>query len=358
MNDPFAYYKKKSVRRGFFEYEDHAPSSFLRETRFEVNREKGKGWGKMLQINSGLYVGLSDFQLKERPESFHYQLMAPMQFNILLSGHFDLQLPGKPRQVVSPGAIWFGHGHQKQMVYSQYHDDAIRAISIGLPARFAETWLGNYGGELTRGLERLILQKSKVSNSTGQNFFPLAEGVRPSTGVMHTARELLLTEHQTVFGKLHFESLALELLAQLLTLQTDQKCTMEKECPKSKPAVEMAVDILRQEWAAPPTISSLARRVGSNECYLKKDFRHWTGRSIGQYISELRMSNALELLATGRHSILEIAYTVGYSNPSQFSAAFKRFYGKAPSRYLSDAHTQTFVIKKAPCQEISTIARM
>ncbi len=59
------------------------------------------------------------------------------------------------------------------------------------------------------------------------------------------------------------------------------------------------------------------------------------GISIGQYIRELRMGRALELLTTHRYSILEIAHAVGYSNPSQFSAAFKKFYGKAPTWYFS-----------------------
>ncbi len=67
MNDAFAYYKKQSIRHGLFGPEDCPSSSFLRETRFKVNEEKGRGWGKMLQMNSGLYVGLSSFQVNSQP---------------------------------------------------------------------------------------------------------------------------------------------------------------------------------------------------------------------------------------------------------------------------------------------------
>ncbi len=290
----------------------------------------------MLQMNSGLYVGLSNFQLKERPAPSYYQMIAPIQFTVLLSGHFDVQLPGKSRQTLGPGAVWFGQNHQADLVYSQHHSDTMRAISIGLPESFVKTWLGNQGGETTRGLERLLCGKSAAQNGQNPYLFPLAEGIHPTARPMQTARELLLTEHQTVFGRLHFESLTLELLAQLLTLETSREFPLSIECRSNKSAVEMAVDILREEWAAPPTISSLARRVGTNECYLKKGFRCQTGRSIGQYIRELRMNNALELLETGNYSMLEIAYAVGYANPSQFSAAFKKFYGETPSRYLAE----------------------
>ncbi len=333
-NDSFTYYEKESARLGIFGCKDCTSSPFLRETRFEVNQEKGKGWGKMLQVNSGLFVGLSNFQLKERPELSHYRLMAPIQFNVLLSGHFDLQLAGKPKQTVGPGAVWFGHNQKDQIVYGQHHSGTICAVSIGLPAKFAETWLGNYNDKATRSLERLVTGKSGARTAKHRHLFPLAGGMRPSTRLMQTARDLLFTEHQTIFGKLHFESLALELLAQMLELNDGQTCNSATECRNHKLAVDEAVDILRQEWAAPPTISSLARRVGTNECYLKKGFRNQTGRSIGQYIRELRMSNALELLASQKYSMLEISYAVGYANPSQFSAAFKRFYGETPSRYL------------------------
>ncbi len=334
MDDGFWDYEKESLKLGLFGCEGHVSSSFLHETHFTVNRDKGQGWGKMLQINSGLYMGLSSYQLKERPESLVYRLMGPVQFTILLSGHLDLQFPGKSRKTVGPGDVWFGHRPEEEMIYSQPHNDNICAVSIGLPATFVETWLGNYSDKMVKNLDRLISGKSGGSTANHHNFFPLAEGVDSSTRLMQIARGLLFTEHQTICGKLHFESQALEFLAQLLTLQSARTFVAAKEYPKNKPAVEMAVEILRQEWTSPPTISSLARRVGTNECYLKKDFRSQTGKSIGEYIRELRMNKALELLTTGRYSILEIANAVGYSNPSQFSAAFKKLYGEAPSYYV------------------------
>ncbi len=330
MNDGFWDYEKESLKLGLFRCEDHVSSSFLHETHFSVNQDKGQGWGKMLQINSGLYVGLSSYQLKERPEPFVYRLMAPAQFTILLSGHFELQLPGQSRKTVGPGDVWFGHRPEEEMICSQSHNDNICGVSIGLPEKFIETWLGNYSDKMVNNLDRLISGKSGDRHS----FFPLAEEVGSSTRLMQIARGVLLTEYQTIWGKLHFESLVLELLAQLLTLESAQTFATAREYPRNRPAVEMAVEILRQEWASPPTVSSLARRVGTNECYLKKDFRSQTGKTVGEYIRELRMNKALELLTTGRYSILEIASAVGYSNPSQFSAAFKKLYGEPPSYYV------------------------
>ncbi len=167
--------------------------------------------------------------------------------------------------------------------------------------------------------------------------FPILPGMPPSTRLMQAAKELLVTEHHTICGKLHFEALALEVLTQILDLQSRQAEPQTKLRNKNNSMVATAVDILRTEWISPPTISALAKRVGTNECYLRKGFRSQTGMSIGQYILELRMARAMELLETARHSVMDIALAVGYSNPNHFSAAFKKFYGNVPSRYLSES---------------------
>ncbi len=334
MDDTFAYYEEESLRLGFFEHRDSLPSNFFRETQFKLNQEKGSGWLKMVQIDNGLYVGLCDYQLNQRLESVQYKLIFPVQFNIMLSGYFELQLPGEPAQLVGPGDIWFGHNHEEQIMCSQHHENNICGLSIGLPSSLLETWLGDYDGETNKGLERLISGKSCPITSKATHLFPLARSLHSSTELMRSTRELLMTEHRTIFGKLHFESLVLGILAQLLTLGNEHERSVGQG--ENRLAVDTAADILRSEWISPPTISSLAKRVGTNECYLKKGFRHQIGMSIGQYIRELRMSKALELLETGKHSVMDIALAVGYTNPSHFSAAFKKFYGKVPSRYLSE----------------------
>ncbi len=333
MAEAFTHYEKESLRIGFSGCRDHVLSPFSRGTRLEMNPEKGQGWAEMLQIDNGLYVGLCDYSLKENHESLHGGMIMPVQFNLLLSGHFDVQFPGMGKRTIGPGDIWFAQKYQQQTIFSQPQNDTIRGLSIGLPARLIESWLGNYEGEAVRGLEQLIAGKCQSRTTANPNIFPLMQAMPLSTRLMQTANELLLTEHQTIFGKLHFEALVLEVLAQILTLEGRRN----KPCTKTRSAIDTAVDILREEWSAPPTISSLAKRVGTNECYLKRGFRGKTGMSIGEYIRHLRMGNALELLKKGGHTITEIAFAVGYTNPSHFSAAFKKFYGKTPSRFLSRA---------------------
>lgn len=76
-------------------------------------------------------------------------------------------------------------------------------------------------------------------------------------------------------------------------------------------------------------ISDLAAAVGLSESKLRSGFRHRFRQSPLRLQLELRMRKAWVLLETGRQ-VAEVAYEVGYEHPSNFSAAFARFYGRAP----------------------------
>ncbi|PID55562.1 hypothetical protein CSB45_15380, partial [candidate division KSB3 bacterium] len=330
------YNEKESQQVGFSMCTEQPASHFNRGIRLELSPEKGEGWAEMLQIDNGLDVGLCNYRLKKCLEPIHFSMITPVQFTILLSGRFDVQVQDEVTQTIGPGDIWFGHNHQQQVIYSQSHNDTtICGLTIGLPAQLIERWLGNYSDGITRGLERLLSHRSRAGSATDRNLFPLVKGMRESAGLIRMARKLMAADHQTILDKLHFESLALELLAQLSTLEEKPTNCQLESWGNNTAFVDNAVDILRQEWGTPPSISSLAKRVGTNECYLKKGFRDKMGMSIGEYICELRMARALDLLETGKHTVTETALAVGYNNLSHFSIAFKKFYGKSPLRYLS-----------------------
>lgn len=77
------------------------------------------------------------------------------------------------------------------------------------------------------------------------------------------------------------------------------------------------------------TVAELAAAVGLNECRLREGFRHRFNRSPHRLLLEARMQKAWHLLETGCR-VAEAAYAVGYEHPSNFSAAFSRFFGRAP----------------------------
>ncbi len=311
-------YYKKTASKTFFVHNKQPKYRFFHGSRMEMDKKMGRGWSEMLCIHSGLYVEMADFCLKHRMET-RGNMQPPLYLSILLSGHCEFQIPGRAKQRATLGDIWFIHAPLEQELRIKLPDENISTVSIGLPRE-----------------EKLILGHS-ASKKNGQQAIPLLKGLQRSSAFMRMSRELLYTERRTYAANLRFESLALNLLSQILSLEAPDKDCLREKTGKVKAVVDEVVDILHREWNDPPTISTLARRVGSNECYLKQWFRQQTGMTIGEYIREQRMKKALEMIETGKYSITATAFFVGYSNPGHFSEAFKKFYGHLPSYYLPRA---------------------
>jgi AraC-like DNA-binding protein len=300
--------------------------------RMELPAGRGSGWAEMIQIDRGLGVGLCDYQLDHPIAGGYFDVGVALGFNLLLSGGCDIIVPetGK-RTSVRGGDLWVRHGPIGNIRYVQPSGCVVRGMSIELPSALVEAWLDGAPDELARTLETLMHHAGQADDGSLQGFFPLARPPQNISSITRTATRLLATSRDTICGELQFESLVLDLLAQILSRSFPIRPDRQS---RRRSAVDEAVDILREEWDAPPTIAALARRVGLNECYLKAEFRQRTGLTIGEFVRKLRMEKALELIESGENSILQVALSVGYSNPSHFSAAFKRFYGRLPSSYL------------------------
>lgn len=98
-------------------------------------------------------------------------------------------------------------------------------------------------------------------------------------------------------------------------------------------AIKRAHDILQKNYDNPPTIRALSKTVFLNEQKLKAGFLKLYHTSIGEYINNLRMSVAANLLSTTDLSIEEIAHKVGYNYSANFSKMFKKTYGKTPLKF-------------------------
>ena len=71
---------------------------------------------------------------------------------------------------------------------------------------------------------------------------------------------------------------------------------------------------------------------GLNEFKLKKGFKELFGTTVFDYLYDLKMEYAKQLLAADEVLVNEVSGMVGYRNPNHFSTAFKRKYGMNPTQ--------------------------
>ena len=102
--------------------------------------------------------------------------------------------------------------------------------------------------------------------------------------------------------------------------------------------IRRAKEILEKEYANPPSLTELARRLGISETRLKSGFKLMVGSTVMQYCIERRIEAARYLLKEDRHSIAEIGDIVGYEDPSAFARAFRRHCGTTPREWQRRQH--------------------
>ena len=71
-----------------------------------------------------------------------------------------------------------------------------------------------------------------------------------------------------------------------------------------------------------------------NQYYFSSFFKQKTGKNFKDYLVEVRMQKALELLLENSGmSTQELARKVGYNDAKSFSEKFRQYYGESPVNY-------------------------
>lgn len=96
--------------------------------------------------------------------------------------------------------------------------------------------------------------------------------------------------------------------------------------------IEQAMIYLQQNYMRDISLDSCADQLGTNPFFLSKSFKQVTGRNFIDYLTELRMEKAKELLRDTGLRICDVAQQVGYQH-SYFNRIFKKLEGMTPTRY-------------------------
>jgi len=67
--------------------------------------------------------------------------------------------------------------------------------------------------------------------------------------------------------------------------------------------------------------------------YLSRFFKEKTGMLFIDYVTGVRMQKAADLIRTTDHKLYEVSEMVGYTNPKNFSRAFRHHFGVSPQEY-------------------------
>jgi AraC-like DNA-binding protein len=133
---------------------------------------------------------------------------------------------------------------------------------------------------------------------------------------------------------LWYQGKALEVMAEFLFAPINQDGGGgSRQHQVSQERVERVIGILSQRLVEPPGLKELGREVGCSPYYLSRTFSREMGLTIPQYLRQIRMERAAELLKSGKCNVTEAALEVGYNSLSHFSHAFCETMGCCPGLY-------------------------
>lgn len=90
---------------------------------------------------------------------------------------------------------------------------------------------------------------------------------------------------------------------------------------------------IEQHLAEPISLATLAEMVRLSPYYFCRAFKQSLGMPPHRYHMSRRIERAKALLAERKHSVTEIGLTLGFSDTSSFTAAFRRVTGSTPTGY-------------------------
>jgi AraC-like DNA-binding protein len=101
--------------------------------------------------------------------------------------------------------------------------------------------------------------------------------------------------------------------------------------------VSAVLEYVRAHLSEPLTVADMADLVRLSPSAFAHLFRDVTGRSPYQFVKEMRLDRARELLVDGHLTVARISKEVGYASVSHFISEFRGRFGVTPRAYF-DAH--------------------
>lgn len=98
-------------------------------------------------------------------------------------------------------------------------------------------------------------------------------------------------------------------------------------------AFHEAIDYIEKNYGREIKLEDIAQIATMSSSYFCHIFKLIKGKTFIEYLNQLRISKAMELMKSSNKNITEICFSVGYNNVGHFNRMFKNITGNTPSEY-------------------------
>ena len=186
----------------------------------------------------------------------------------------------------------------------------------------------DYFASLLDGSERLLDSlKQKIQN---REFFGMK--TRLTSAHYRIVDTMYDCPFHGALANLSLEGSLLQFVAHHLAPFVQPEAVRNTMNSRDRETIYAVRDYLNRYFLENHSIHGLSKRFGINQNKLKKVFKESFGVPVIEYLYDLKMRHAHQLLFDEDRQVGEVAAIVGYKNANHFSTAFTRKFGKNPSR--------------------------
>jgi AraC-like DNA-binding protein len=294
-----------------------------KDNRIPFSPDMGHGRMESVRLRSGIQLITMDYTLR-RPAALEYvPPFAPLGFGFRLSGRSRVHPSGrKEGKEVRPGHAVFNCFPDIAGLTETIGTQRVMRVSVFMELERFYSFAEN---ETTALPSQLANLSTRLFHHEGQ--------ITPD---MHaTIFQILNCPYQGWAKSFFLESKVLELVA--------HKIGQIEAADRRKPGavhlrssdmerIREAARLLAGDLENSPDLNGIARSVGMCRSKLHRCFRMVYGITPFEYLRNRRLETARDYLADGQMNVTEAAYAVGYSSPSYFTKAFKKYFGRLPGR--------------------------
>ncbi len=304
----------------------HRGKSALASARFDRVQQDRGSYLELLRLGDDLSAVIVNAHYPDRitmpvaGEDF-------IEFHFRLSGSLSL-MKGADTLEVSQGNLLLWRQPRGRRIIECLHGDGNRESSVTIYCRpsFIERCFGPVEAILEPSMARA--------------FAPVCEQIVAMQAVLYPTLTRLVLDlasgaDRSRFGLVRAEALAIQIVAEVLANASFQRRTQignARLSDRDVACLNKARETLSTTFTPAPTIEKLARQVGLSPTKLKFGFRFLFGQTVSEYVNELRMNAARDLLRKSK-PISHVSAELGYDYQNSFTVAFRRHYGVLPKDY-------------------------
>lgn len=289
------------------------------------------GYRKVVQLDSGLQLVKSDVAF-QRDTEFPTDLDRLYKFHFRLSGagllhfsdHADIPLYDQ-----GSGVILHSMGIEKVECFKRGERE--RAVTLLVTEEYLRTLFS----------ELDVCFSSLLDQHDDDIFY---SPITTTPGIAAAARALfdppVSAELKNTYRRIRAQELLTSCLDILMQPPEENAFHLKAQDIEK---INQARSIIVSNLENVPRVRDLAHLVGTNESKLMYGFKKLFDQTINDYVRTMRMNKACELLQTTDMSITQIAFEVGYEFSSNFTNAYKRYFGTTPSNTRRKANTQSLL---------------